>query len=239
MASRSVSDVMTEYQLIRSRRKTISLSFDSTCRLIVKAPFWVTQRQIEAFLEEKAEWIENTAIRLRHAKKEEEKTRIALENGDELYFLGEKRILSVIREERKHARVVWAMGRLLLYVPYDADYEKKRKQLEKWYRKEAAELLNEKAGEFAARLQVDYEEIRIKDQKSRWGSCSSKGNLNFNWRIIMAPEAVCDYVVIHELCHLVYMDHSENFWSLVEKLCPDYREYRKWLKENGKRLYPF
>lgn len=237
--SRLMNDGMTEYQLIRSRRKTISLSFDSACCLIVKAPVWMTQKQIEAFLEEKAEWIENTGIRLRNAKKEEEKTRLALENGDELYFLGEKRILSVIREERKHARVVCAMGRLFLYVPYDADYEMKRKQLEKWYRKEAAELLNEKADEFAASLQVSYAEIRIKDQKSRWGSCSSKGNLNFNWRILMAPEPVCDYVVIHELCHLVYMDHSENFWKLVEKFCPAYREYRKWLKENGKRLYPF
>ncbi|MBQ8597165.1 MAG: M48 family metallopeptidase, partial [Lachnospiraceae bacterium] len=86
---------------------------------------------------------------------------------------------------------------------------------------------------------VTYEDIRIKDQKSRWGSCSSKGNLNFNWRIVMAPEPVCDYVVIHELCHLVHLDHSERFWKLVESICPGYEQYKKWLKTNGSRLYPF
>lgn len=231
--------VMIQYQLIRSNRKTIALSFDKACNLVVKAPLWVRKSQIDAFVTEKAEWIEATRTRLMRAKEESTKSKIKLENGDELYFLGEKRVLTVIREDRKRARVVCAMDRLLMYVPYDGDYEYRRDQLEKWYRKEAAALLTEKAEEFAARLGVSYEDIRIKDQKSRWGSCSSKGNLNFNWRIIMAPEPVCDYVVIHELCHLVYLDHSENFWKLVESICPGYEQYKKWLKVNGGRLYPF
>ncbi|MBQ8598199.1 MAG: M48 family metallopeptidase, partial [Lachnospiraceae bacterium] len=190
---------MIEYQLIRSKRKTISLSFDSNGELVVKAPVWVRKGRIDAFVEEKAEWIEANRIRLQRAREEALKNRLKLESGDELYFLGEKRILTVIREDRKRSKVVCAMDRLLLYVPYEADYDDKRDQLEKWYRKEAAVLLEEKAEEFAGRLLVTYEDIRIKDQKSRWGSCSSKGNLNFNWRIVMAPEPVCDYVVIHEL----------------------------------------
>lgn len=230
---------MIEYQLIRSRRKTITISFDKACNLVVKAPMWVPKSRIEAFVKEKEEWILATKIRLMRAKEESEKTRLSLENGDELYFLGDKRILGVIREDRKRAKVVCAKGRILLYVPYDADYEYKREQLEKWYRKEAATLLAEKAEEFAEILQVSYADIRIKDQKSRWGSCSSKGNLNFNWRIVMAPEPVCDYVVIHELCHLVHLDHSAKFWKLVESICPDYEQYKKWLKVNGAGLYPF
>lgn len=164
---------------------------------------------------------------------------MTLENGDILFYLGEKRLLNVMRESRTRAKVRCVMDRILMWVPYEADYEYKRECLEKWYRKEALLVIREKAKEFAKLLAVDFKDIRIKDQKSRWGSCSSKGNLNFNWRIIMAPEPVCDYVVIHELCHLVFMDHSVNFWNLVESICPDYRQYKKWLKENGRQLYPF
>ena len=88
-------------------------------------------------------------------------------------------------------------------------------------------------------LGVSLEEIHMKDQKSRWGSGSGRKNLNFNWRIIMAPEEVCDYVIIHELCHLQFMDHSTNFWSLVSEFCPEYQKQKAWLKEHGKDLYVF
>lgn len=166
-------------------------------------------------------------------------SRLKLENGDTLYYLGEKRILTVIREPRSRAKVKCVMDRLLLWVPYGADYEYKKKQLEKWYRKEAFAVFTEKADGYAGRLKVSYQDIRIKDQKSRWGSCSSKGNLNFNWRILMAPEPVCDYVIIHELCHLRHMDHSPDFWGQVEGICPEYKQYKKWLREHGESLYPF
>lgn len=226
-----------QYQLIRSKRRTISISFDRDGNLMVKAPFWVSLQDIEAFILQKTDWITDTGIRLRNARQEELDRRLPLENGDMLWYLGEKRILMIMREERKSARVKCVMDRILMWVPYEADYEYKLIQLEKWYRKEAKILLNEKADEYAQRLGVSYTDIHIKDQKSRWGSCSSKGNLNFNWRIIMAPEPVCDYVVIHELCHLIHMDHSPAFWQLVESICPQYKQYKKWLKDNADTLY--
>lgn len=167
------------------------------------------------------------------------KEKIKLENGDALYYLGEKKLLTIIREERKRAKIKCVKDRLLLWAPYEADYEWKREQLERWYRKQAAEVIAEKAGRFAENMGVRFEDIRIKDQKSRWGSCSSKGNLNFNWRILMAPEPVCDYVILHELSHLIHMNHSEAFWQTVEKYCPDYKRNKKWLKEKGGSLYLF
>ena len=103
---------------------------------------------------------------------------------------------------------------------------------------QAMAVIPDKVRFYAEKIGVDYGRITIRNQKTRWGSCSAKGNLNFNWRILMAPEAVCDYVIIHELCHLVHMDHSERFWKLVESVCPDYRRCRAWLKEQGKSLYP-
>ena len=164
---------------------------------------------------------------------QEPEGRLKLENGDVLYYLGENRILTVIREDRKRSIVKCVQDRLLLFVPYEADYGEKRRQLEKWYRKEAALVLHQKASEFAKLLSVSFEDVRIKDQKSRWGSCSSKGNLNFNCLLMLTPPEVIDYVVAHELCHLKEMNHSARFWNEVEKIIPTYKEQKKWLKDNG------
>ena len=85
-------------------------------------------------------------------------------------------------------------------------------------------------------MQVTYGRITIRDQKSRWGSCSGKGNLNFNWRLILAPEEVLDYVVVHELAHRLEMNHSVRFWGHVERVLPDYKDRRLWLRKNGDGL---
>lgn len=162
-----------------------------------------------------------------------------LENGEELPFLEKKLTLTVVREDRKTGKIKCIDDRLLLWVPYAADYEYKKELIEKWYRKQAAVILTEKAEEFSKLLNVSFEDVRIKDQKSRWGSCSMKGNLNFNFRILMAPEMVCDYVIKHELCHLVHMNHSESFWQLLESICPEYQKGKKWLKNCGQNLYIF
>ena len=86
-------------------------------------------------------------------------------------------------------------------------------------------------------MSVTYNQFRIKEQKTRWGSCSKRNNLNFNWKIIMAPEKVIDYVIIHELCHLVHFNHSKEFWNLLAFYMPDYKEQAEWLKNNGISLH--
>ena len=100
----------------------------------------------------------------------------------------------------------------------------------------AKRVLPGRVDHYASVLGVDYGRITIRNQKSCWGSCSAKGNLNFNCLLMLAPSAVADYVVVHELCHRLEMNHSAAFWKLVEKVLPDYRERRKWLKENGEVL---
>lgn len=111
-----------------------------------------------------------------------------------------------------------------------------RAGLEKRYREAAKEYFTKRADYYASLLGATYERIRIAEQKTRWGSCSSKGTLSFNWKLMLAPPKVLDYVVIHEVCHLKEMNHSPRFWKLVEEFMPDYKEYRKWLKENGNTL---
>ena len=108
--------------------------------------------------------------------------------------------------------------------------------LEKKYRAAARQYIYERVEYYIGLTGGRYSSIRIADQKTRWGSCSSNGTLSFSWRLMLAPPRVLDYVVIHELCHLTYMDHSREFWAKVASLDPDYREHRKWLKENGDSL---
>lgn len=100
----------------------------------------------------------------------------------------------------------------------------------------AKEVIPERAAYFAEKIGVAYGRITIRNQKTRWGSCSSKGNLNFNCLLMLAPPEVLDYVVVHELCHRKEMNHSDRFWHEVERVLPDYRRWQKWLKDNGGRL---
>lgn len=93
--------------------------------------------------------------------------------------------------------------------------------------------ISERTAYYAKIVGVTYGRITIRDQKSRWGSCSGRGNLNFTWKLVLAPPEVLDYVVVHELCHRIEMNHSAAFWQQVERVLPDYRRRRDWLKENG------
>jgi len=108
--------------------------------------------------------------------------------------------------------------------------------LEKKYRSAARQYIYERVEYYLPFTGGTYSSIRIGDQKTRWGSCSSNGTLSFSWRLMLAPPRVLDYVVIHELCHLTHMDHSNEFWALVASVDPDYKEHRQWLKENGDSL---
>lgn len=101
---------------------------------------------------------------------------------------------------------------------------------------QALKVIPPKAAHYARLLNVSYGRITIRNQKTRWGSCSSKGNLNFNCLLMLAPEEVVDYVVVHELCHRIEMNHSKAFWNLVESVLPDYKERQKWLKAHGAEI---
>lgn len=100
-------------------------------------------------------------------------------------------------------------------------------------REKAREILTVKSKVYASKLGVSFNKIRIGNQKTRWGSCSSKGTISYNWKLVLMPDEIMDYVVVHELCHLLEMNHSPRFWQLVEEVLPDYKAYRTWLKRHG------
>lgn len=111
-----------------------------------------------------------------------------------------------------------------------------RDLLERWYRRQARAIIEERLVLWNAYYHLTWASVAIKSQKTRWGSCSRRGNLNFNWRLLLAPPAILDYVVIHELCHLKEHNHAPAFWALVERACPTYRENRRWLRLHGHEL---
>jgi predicted metal-dependent hydrolase len=118
-----------------------------------------------------------------------------------------------------------------------ADSEPRTAELmEVWFRKAARAVLHERVRTLNAPVGYAWSRIRIADQSTRWGSCSTRGTLSFNWRLLMAPPEVLDYVVIHELAHLKEMNHSAKFWALVEAQCPNYKAHVKWLKDHGATL---
>lgn len=140
----------------------------------------------------------------------------------------------------KEAKIFLRNEKIDVYINSKWDNSRKEREVEcgllKWYKSQALETISHRVEKLSYLLKVNYNNIRIKDQKTRWGSCSQKGNLNFNWRLIKAPQWVLDYVVIHELCHLKHLNHSKEFWNMVEEYCEEYKNAKDWLNNNAYKL---
>ena len=174
-------------RLIRARRKTLSIRISQEGNLEIRAPLGMPKGEIEAFLKEKAQWIETHRA----------KVLAEYAQGQEAP-LGEEEILALAEQMRQR--------------------------------------LPEKLNRHAASMGVTFGRVTIRCQQTRWGSCSSRGNLNFNCLLMLAPEEVLDYVVVHELAHRKQMNHSALFWQEVARECPDYKKPLRWLKDRGGAL---
>ncbi len=223
-----------EYQLIKGRRKSLSILIEKAGGIIVKAPLYSSATEIQKLVEKKADWI----VKKTEQAVELEKNRPAHHyvNGETFYFRGRPLTLNLIVNQDRNRIMVKKQADTLLIVSPVSDSETVKNAVVKWYRERAREVLQQKVCYFQKFIGKSVGDIRIKEQKSRWGSCSAKGNLNFNWKIIMAEDNMIDYLVVHELCHRLHMNHSKEFWESVGKLIPDYKTKEKWLKENGTQL---
>lgn len=154
-------------------------------------------------------------------------------NGASFPYLGQEYILEIRQYPSYKKPGVMPEGKRLVVLTARTDSASVKKAVRDWYAARAAVIIPERVRLYQARMGENIGRICIKDVKSRWGSCSSKRNLNFNWRLVMAPMEVLDYVVVHELCHLKEMNHSKDFWALVEEILPDYKKSRNWLRACG------
>ena len=191
---------------------------------------------IERFVLSKSKWIDkklhfNETIRLQHKAKE-------MIAGEIFNFLGKPYQLKITHEEQES--ILLNHNDLYVYIKAGSSVEKQqqhiRKKLTSWYKEQAEFQLHDRAGHFSTMIGKTPTCTGIKNYKSRWGSCHHDGRIYLNWRLIMAPEWVFDYVIIHELCHLIHHNHSPAFWQLVESILPTHKEAKSWLKINGLSL---
>jgi predicted metal-dependent hydrolase len=205
----------------RARRVRVVVEPDGA--VVVVLPPRARERDAEAALRELRPWIER-----KRAEAVARGARMARPEGT-VPYLGE---LLELREEPARTRA-HRRGDALL-VP--AEPAAQAAAIERWYRARAREEVRPRLDASVAALGRSYARLTVRDQRTRWGSCSSAGAMSFNWRLLLAPPEVLDYVVWHEACHLVHMDHSPRFWALLEAHRPGYRVEQRWLRANGGAL---
>ena len=213
-----------EYRVRRSERaRRVRVTVDPDRGVEVVLPHRAPDREAAAAIRELRPWIEQRIAELAGARA------AVAARGETLPYLG--RTLSLVTDTPGRARVIRRGDTLL--VPAG---EARTPALERWYRRAARAEIEprlQRACELAGR---SYSRVAIRGQRTRWASCSRAGAMSFNWRLLLAPEEVLDYVVWHEVCHLEVMDHSPRFWRLVASRVPGYREQVRWLRVNGATL---
>lgn len=212
-----------------SRAKRLRISIGSDRRFKITVPKRAFSFQIVHFLKKNEPWISKQIRRLE--KESQLRPALNYHSGDQVYYFGEALTLRIIPHSLKRAKVKVRDDYLEVYSD-STNALQIRAAIEKFYRKKAEEVIHDRLQYFNETYQFKYHRVSFRNQKTRWGSCSAAGNLSFNWRLIMAPIEVLDYVVVHELCHLKELNHSSRFWAQVARAIPDYKERKKWLKTN-------
>lgn len=210
-------------KIIKQKRKTLSLKVDNDWQVIVKVPNYASKKNILDFLEKYKDWIlEKQELVSKNTQK--------FEVWEKFLFFWEYFELKF--DEKKK----FFFDEKYFYTNFK-NPEEIKKNFIKFYKKEAKKYIVDKTIEFSKILWLEFKEIKINSAKTRWWSCNSKKNINFSFRLILAPKLSIDYVIIHELAHLKEMNHSRQFWNLVDNYCRqiwiwDYKKEQKWLKEN-------
>jgi predicted metal-dependent hydrolase len=214
-------------KLIRSKRRTIALIIERDGSFTVRAPMRAPHAAIETFIQQKADWITRAREKMKLIEPTLGKQ---YADGEKFLFLGSSFDLKLV-ELQKHS-LHFDSGFTLAR----AAQAKGEQVFTRWYKARALEIITERVKKCSQQYNFTPKQVKISSAKTRWGSCSSNGALNFTWRLVMAPLDVIDYVVAHELVHLRVKDHSNKFWKAVEAIYPEYKKQRKWLREHGEKL---
>lgn len=229
---------------IYSNRKTIGIEIKEDLSVMIRVPNKTKEETIRNIIENKKTWI---IEKYQTIKQNSEKN--GIKTIEQIYihenylpFLGENRIqlILILPKEETEKKVIWKEEKVSfkerkLMVQVDAaNIEAIRLCVVAYYKERARAYLQERVAYYSRIMRVTYKKITIREQKTCWGSCSSKKNLNFNWKLILMPKEILDYVVVHELAHLKYMNHSQDFWKEIESVLSDYKQKDKWLDEHGK-----
>jgi len=227
-------DTDIDYLVTRSvrRKKTIEITLDHQDGILVAAPVETPSQHIADVVRKRAGWIIRTANgNIVQASRKQ------LVSGESLPYLGRQVRLYVGPSSVSQVTVSFSHWSFKVEIPLSLNGEKRRlmisKALEIWYRRRAAVRLNDRLDRWVSAVGCEPKDVLIRNQRQRWGSCSPDGALRFNWRVIQLEPSLIDYVVVHELAHLLIRNHSGQFWDVVGRVLPDYRLRRQRLKEAG------
>lgn len=224
------------FRLVKSRRRTLALTLDPEEGLVARVPLGASARQVDELVLGKAPWVLKHLERL--AQEGLPPPPRVYQDGEVFPYLGQDHALTLLRGRAGgRPRVEPLGGRLLVTLGQDLGPEARllavAGAVARWYRRQAGLLLPPRAAHFALALGLASPAVRVRDQKRRWGSCNSRGEIHLNWRLVMASPELMDYVAAHEVCHLVEPNHSPAFWRLLAGLMPDCLERRQRLNQAG------
>ena len=224
-----------EFELVRSaRRRSISIEI-AKAQVVVRAPYFVAKADIEKFVREKSLWVQHKL-----AQQEQQLAAVptySFADGSRIPYLGGD--LTLVVRKLPKADVVRYGAQLLVILTSRSrlpDEQQAKRLVCEWYQQQALALLRAKTDAATARLNVKHAGVSIKATRSKWGHCTAQGAIQYNWQILLAPEPIVDYLVAHEVSHLLHHNHSPAFWAVVAGLCPDYKSRRAWLKAHGMQL---
>ena len=202
------------------RKKTISIRIDKN-NILVNTPSFVKEDYILGLLERKKEWISQTILKNKNQYKNNFVKREAFYLGKKYKIKIKKALINEIILKNDSLEILYKKKNINV-----------KRNLEQWYRLRCYLLLEERLKYYAKKINLKYNGFSIRSYKRRLGSCDNKKHLSFNWKIILMPKQIIDYVVVHELCHIIHFNHSKLFWKEVSNFCPEYKSHKSWLKDN-------
>ncbi|WP_411735642.1 M48 family metallopeptidase [Paenibacillus sp. M2] len=228
-----------EYKLThKPNKKDISIIVDLLEGVQVVAPVSVSQQRLDEIMYQKAPWILKKQYAFREI--EIESTPLEFLSGEKIRYLGKGYRLKVIKQNTGQPSLSFKNGRFIASLPSCYNQQQQTEELKQlcinWYKLQGTSKLRERIKHYSKLTELMPTSVTLKDQEKRWGSCTKNGNLLINWRIMMAPLRIVDYVVLHEMVHLKVPDHTEAFWSYLRSVMPDYEERKEWLRINGPTL---
>lgn len=233
MQLRRVRDI--EYQLLPGAdRQTTDIVIERNGMITVRPPKKMTPEQVDETVLSKRMWIYRNLVEWRDLNA----TRVAREwvSGESFLYLGSHYRLQLVVEQDEPLKLKDGRFCLLRSVVESGGREAAHQAFEDFYREKGLPRIKKRAAYFAPKVGVAMNSVQLKELGYRWGACLTNGDLHFHWKCLMAPLTIIDYIIVHELCHLRHRNHSDAFWNEVDKVLPDYRERKDWLKVRGAEL---
>lgn len=222
------------YEVVRSRRATADIVIERDGRVLVRAPEAISDERIEDLVEAKRYWIYKTLAEWRDLNAV--KVIRELRNGEGFLYLGSSYRLTLVTDQQEPLLLKDGRFRLRRGLVEQGNVPAAQAAFRDYYIARAQERIPRRVAYFAKKVGVQPGPVVVRELGHRWASCGKDGKQSFNWKCMMAPPKIIDYIVVHELCHLHYRDHTDAFWNEVDKVMPDYYERKAWLRTHGASL---